>query len=74
MMSRPHGNTQTIQQRSEVEMMDISYQEGDDCSPFGCFTEYTHLGNSGKWVGFKARSVIGGYWMQVLMNKLSGSK
>ena len=45
MMSRPHGNTQTIQQRSEIEMMDISYQEGDDCSPFGCFTEYTHLGN-----------------------------
>ena len=45
MMPRPHGNTQTIQQRSEIEMMDISYQKGDDCSPFGCFTEYTHPGN-----------------------------
>ena len=33
-----------------------------------------HHTDSGKWVGFKARSVIGGYWMQVLMNKLSGSK
>lgn len=29
-----------------------------------------HHTDSGKWVGFKARSVIGGYWMQVLMNKL----
>ena len=33
-----------------------------------------HHTDSGKWVGFRARSVIGGYWMQVLMNKLSGSK
>ncbi len=29
-----------------------------------------HHTDSGKWVGFKARSVIGGYWMQVLMDKL----
>ncbi|GCB36475.1 glutaminase [Bacteroides faecalis] len=29
-----------------------------------------HHTDSGKWVGFKARSVIGGYWMQVLMNKV----
>jgi hypothetical protein len=28
-----------------------------------------HHTDSGKWVGFKARSVIGGYWMQVLMDK-----
>ena len=33
-----------------------------------------HHTDSGRWVGFRARSVIGGYWMQVLMNKLSGSK
>ena len=24
---------------------------------------------SGDWIGFRGRSVIGGYWMQVLMNK-----
>ena len=29
-----------------------------------------HHTDSGKWVGFRARSVIGGYWMQVLMNKV----
>ena len=29
-----------------------------------------HHTDSGEWVGFKARSVIGGYWMQVLMNKM----
>lgn len=28
-----------------------------------------HYTDSGKMVGFKARSVIGGYWMPVLMNK-----
>ena len=28
-----------------------------------------HHTDSGEWVGFKARSVIGGYWMQVLMDK-----
>ncbi|TGY40290.1 DUF1793 domain-containing protein [Bacteroides caecimuris] len=33
-----------------------------------------HHTDSGKWVGFKARSVIGGYWMQVLMDKVNGSK
>ena len=26
--------------------------------------------DSGKWVGFRARSVIGGHWMQVLMDKM----
>ncbi len=29
-----------------------------------------HHTDSGEWVGFRARSVIGGYWMQVLMNKM----
>ena len=28
-----------------------------------------HHTDSGQWVGFRARSVIGGYWMQVLMDK-----
>lgn len=28
-----------------------------------------HHTDSGLWVGFRARSVIGGYWMQVLMDK-----
>ena len=26
-------------------MMDISHQEGNDRSPFGCFTEYTYMGD-----------------------------
>lgn len=29
-----------------------------------------HYTNSGEYVGFKARSVIGGYWMKVLMDKM----
>lgn len=29
-----------------------------------------HHTDSGEWVGFRARSVIGGYWMKVLMNKM----
>lgn len=29
-----------------------------------------HHTDSGQWVGFRARSVIGGYWMQVLMDKM----
>lgn len=29
-----------------------------------------HHTDSGAWVSFRARSVIGGYWMQVLMDKL----
>ena len=29
-----------------------------------------HHTDSGEWVGFRARSVIGGYWMQVLMQKM----
>lgn len=28
-----------------------------------------HFTDSGTWVGFKARSVIGGYWIKVLMDK-----
>ena len=30
-----------------------------------------HHTDSGEWVSFRARSVIGGYWMQVLMDKLN---
>ena len=33
-----------------------------------------HHTDSGKWVGFRARSVIGGYWMQVLMNKVKNNQ
>lgn len=33
-----------------------------------------HHTDSGEWVGFRARSVIGGYWMQVLMNKSLGKQ
>ena len=33
-----------------------------------------HHTDSGEWVGFKARSVIGGYWMQVLMNKVMNNQ
>ncbi len=29
-----------------------------------------HHTDSGEYVGFKARSVIGGYWMQVMINKI----
>lgn len=29
-----------------------------------------HYTDTGTWVGFKARSVIGGYWMKVLMDKM----
>ena len=31
-----------------------------------------HHTDSGTWVGFRARSVIGGYWMKVLMDKTLG--
>ena len=33
-----------------------------------------HHTDSGQWVGFKARSVIGGYWMQVLMDKVQNNQ
>lgn len=33
-----------------------------------------HHTEGGEWVGFRARSVIGGYWMQVLMNKMLNEK
>lgn len=29
-----------------------------------------HYTDTGTWVGFKARSVIGGYWIKVLMDKM----
>ena len=31
-----------------------------------------HHTDSGQWVGFRARSVIGGYWMKVLMDRMLG--
>lgn len=33
-----------------------------------------HHTDSGEWVGFRARSVIGGYWMQVLMDRILTEK
>ena len=33
-----------------------------------------HHTDSGRWVGFRARSVIGGYWMQVLMDKVQNNQ
>lgn len=33
-----------------------------------------HHTEGGEWVGFRARSVIGGYWMQVLMDKMLDKK
>ena len=32
-----------------------------------------HHTDSGEWVGFRARSVIGGYWMKVLMDRMLGT-
>ena len=33
-----------------------------------------HHTASGRWVGFSARSVIGGYWMKVLMDKVQNNQ
>ena len=33
-----------------------------------------HHTDSGRWVGFRARSVIGGYWMKVLMDKVQNNQ
>lgn len=33
-----------------------------------------HYTLSGDWVGFRARSVIGGYWMKILVDKYKGIK
>lgn len=33
-----------------------------------------HHTEGGLWVGFRARSVIGGYWMKVLMDKMLENK
>lgn len=33
-----------------------------------------HDTNTGRWVGFRARSVIGGYWMRVLFDKMAQEK
>ncbi len=38
-----------------------------------CFSSWHHT-DSGKWVGFRARSVIGGYWMKVLMDKVQNNQ
>ncbi len=33
-----------------------------------------HHTDNGRWVGFRARSVIGGYWMKVLMDKVQNNQ
>ena len=33
-----------------------------------------HHTDSSKWVGFRARSVIGGYWMKVLRDKVQNNQ
>ncbi len=40
--------------------------------PLDSRKEYTK--SSGRWVGFRARSVIGGYWMKVLMDKVQNNQ
>ncbi|WP_291595972.1 glutaminase family protein [Bacteroides sp.] len=51
------------------KFIDPLYRYVDETTTRVPISDWHHT-DSGEWVGFKARSVIGGYWMKVLMDKM----
>ncbi len=51
------------------QFIDPLYKYVDETTTRVPISDWHHT-DSGQWVGFRARSVIGGYWMQVLMQKM----
>lgn len=51
------------------KFIDPLYKYVDETTSRVPISDWHHT-DSGQWVSFRARSVIGGYWMQVLMQKM----
>ncbi len=53
------------------KFLDPLYKYVDETETRVPISDWYHT-DSGRWVGFRARSVIGGHWMKVLMDRMLG--
>jgi hypothetical protein len=65
--------TMAKEQKDFLQLMEPVYTYINETSSRVPLSDWSDT-KTGRWVGFKARSVIGGYWMKVLMDKIKNQK
>jgi hypothetical protein len=65
--------TMAKEQKDFLQLMEPVYTYINETSSSVPLSDWSDT-KTGRWVGFKARSVIGGYWMKVLMDKIKNQK
>jgi hypothetical protein len=58
MVSGTHCYAEAVEQRAEIEMVDITHQEGDNPALLGSLSEDSHIGDSVQALGSVSKQLM----------------